>query len=137
VNAILNIKVNILSRKEVAPNIYLMRLKAPEIAQNALPGQFIHIKCSTDDYPLLRRPLSIHRIDKEKGEILRRPLSIHRIDKEKGEIYILFQVVGEGTKLLAQKEVGDNLDILGPIGNGFNIYPESRKILYWLYAKNL
>ncbi len=111
-SAILNIKVKILSRKEVAPNIYLIKLKAQEIVQDALPGQFIHIKCSTDHYPLLRRPLSIHRIDKEKGEI-----------------YILFQVVGEGTKLLAQKEVGDNLDILGPIGNGFNIYPESKKIM--------
>ncbi|MBU4314764.1 MAG: dihydroorotate dehydrogenase electron transfer subunit [Actinobacteria bacterium] len=109
---IYNIKVKILSRKEVAPNIYLMSLKVPEIVQDALPGQFIHIKCSKDNYPLLRRPLSIHRIDKEKGGI-----------------YILFQVVGEGTKLLAQKEVGDDLDIMGPIGNGFNIYPESRKIM--------
>ena len=111
-SAILNIKVKILSRKEVAPNIFLIKLSTPSVTQEALPGQFIHIKCSTDNYPLLRRPLSIHRIDKEKGEI-----------------YILFQVVGEGTKLLAQKEVGDNLDILGPIGNGFNIYPESKKIM--------
>lgn len=111
-SAILNIKVKILSRKEIAPNIYLMKLKAPEIAQGVLPGQFIHIKCSKDNYPLLRRPLSIHRIDKEKGEI-----------------FILFQVVGEGTKLLAGRTIGDDLDIMGPIGNGFNIYPESRKIM--------
>jgi len=112
VSAILNIKVKILSRKEVAPNIYLMNLKAPEIAQEALPGQFIHIKCSKDNYPLLRRPLSIHRIDKEKGEI-----------------FILFQIMGEGTKLLADRTIGDDLDIVGPIGNGFNIYPESKKIM--------
>jgi len=112
VSAILNIKVKILSGKEVVPNIYLMRLKAPEITQDALSGQFIHIKCSKDNYPLLRRPFSIHRIDKEKGEI-----------------FILLQVVGEGTKLLAQRVVGDDLDIMGPIGNGFNIYPESRKIM--------
>jgi dihydroorotate dehydrogenase electron transfer subunit len=111
-SAILNIKVKILSKKEVTPNIYLMKLKAPEIAQEALPGQFIHIKCSKDNYPLLRRPLSIHLIDKEKGEI-----------------FILFQVMGEGTKLLAQRAVGDDLDIMGPIGNGFNIYPESKKIM--------
>jgi len=109
---ILNIKVKILSRKEVAPNIYLMKLKAPEIVQDTLPGQFIYIKCSKDNYPLLRRPLSIHRIDKEKEEI-----------------YILFQVAGEGTKLLSQRVVGDDLDIMGPIGNGFNIYPESKKII--------
>jgi len=112
VSAILNIKVKILSGKEVAPNIYLMKLKAPEIAQDALSGQFIHIKCSKDNYPLLRRPFSIHRIDKEKGEI-----------------YILFQVVGEGTKLLSQMVIGDDLDIMGPIGNGFDIYPEIRKIM--------
>jgi len=112
VNAILNIKVKILSRKEVAPNIYLMKLSTPSITQEALPGQFIHIKCNVDSYPLLRRPISIHRIDKEKGEI-----------------YILLQVVGEGTKLLAQRKVGDNLDILGLLGNGFNIYPESKKIM--------
>ena len=111
-SAILNIKIKVLFKEEVSPNIYLMKLKTPEIAQDALPGQFIHIKCSTDNYPLLRRPLSIHRIDKEKGEI-----------------YILFQVVGEGTKLLSQKVVGDDLDIIGPIGNGFNVYPESKKIM--------
>jgi len=112
VSDILNIKVKILSKKEVVQNIYLMRLKAPEIVQNALPGQFIHIKCSKDNYPLLRRPLSIHRIDREKGEI-----------------FILFQVMGEGTKLLADRTIEDDLDIMGPIGNGFNIYPESKKIM--------
>jgi len=102
VSFIYNIKVKILSRKEVASNIYLMKLKTPEIAQDALPGQFIHIRCSKDNFPLLRRPLSIHRIDKEKGEI-----------------FILFQVVGEGTKLLADRTIEDDLDI----------YPESRKIM--------
>jgi len=112
VSFIYNSKVKILSKEKVAPNIYLMSLKAPEIAQDALPGQFIHIKCSKDNYPLLRRPLSIHRIDKEKGEI-----------------FILFQIIGEGTKLLANKTIEHDLDIMGPIGNGFNIYPESRKIM--------
>ena len=109
---IYNSKVKILSKKEVAPNTYLMSVKAPEIAQDALSGQFIHIKCSKDNYPLLRRPLSIHRIDKEKGEI-----------------FILFQIMGEGTKLLADRSIEDDLDIMGPIGNGFNIYPESKKVV--------
>lgn len=109
---IYNIKVKILSKEEVAPNIFLIKLSAPSVAQDALSGQFIHIKCSKDNYPLLRRPLSIHRVDKEKGEI-----------------FILFQVMGEGTKLLADKSIEDDLDIMGPIGNGFKIYPESKKIV--------
>jgi dihydroorotate dehydrogenase electron transfer subunit len=37
--------------------------------------------------------------------------------------------MGEGTKLLADRTIGDDLDIMGPIGNGFNIYPESKKIV--------
>ena len=111
---ILNLKIKILSRKEVTPNIYLLSLAAPAIAQQALPGQFLHIKCSKDNYPLL---------------LLRRPISIHRIDPQKGEIQILFQVVGEGTKLLAERPVGDDLDIIGPLGNGFKLYPESKKVM--------
>lgn len=109
---IYNICVKILSKEEVAPNIFLIKLLAPLIAQDAIPGQFVHIKCSKENYPLLRRPLSIHRIDKEKGDIS-----------------ILFQVIGEGTKLIANKSIGDDLDIMGPIGNGFNILPESKKIM--------
>jgi len=109
---ILKVNAKILLKEEVATNIFLIKLLAPFVAQEAIPGQFVHIRCSKDCYPLLRRPLSIHRIDKEKGEI-----------------FILFQVVGTGTKLLAEMAVGDDLDILGPIGNGFNIYPESQKIM--------
>ncbi|MBA7555885.1 Dihydroorotate dehydrogenase B (NAD(+)), electron transfer subunit [subsurface metagenome] len=112
VNFIYNIKAKILTKEEVAPDIFLIKLLAPSVTQEALPGQFIHIKCGKDNYPLLRRPLSIHRIDKEKGEI-----------------FILFQIMGEGTKLLTDRIIGDDLDIMGPIGNGFNIYPESRKIM--------
>jgi len=112
VSFIYSIKVQILFKKEVAPNIFLMKLSAPSIALEAIPGQFIHIKCGKDNY-----------------HVMRRPISIHKIDKKKGEIYILFQVVGESTKLLAQRLVGDYLDILGPIGNGFNILTKSKKII--------
>lgn len=112
VSFIYNIKVQILSKEEVASNIFLMKLSAPSITPEALPGQFIHIKCGKDNY-----------------HVMRRPISIHKIDKKRGEIYILFQVVGESTKLLAQRLVGDYLDILGPIGNGFNILTESKKII--------
>jgi dihydroorotate dehydrogenase electron transfer subunit len=112
VGEIKNIKIKILLKEEVAPNIFLMKLSAPSIAPEALPGQFIHIKCGEDNY-----------------HVMRRPISIHKIDKKRGEIYILFQVVGECTQLLAQKLVGDYLDILGPIGNGFNIFAESKKIM--------
>jgi dihydroorotate dehydrogenase electron transfer subunit len=112
VSVILNIKIKVLFREEVAPNIFLIKLSAPSITPEALPGQFIHIKCGKDTY-----------------QVMRRPISIHKIDKKKGEIYILFQVVGENTKLLAQRVVGDYLDILGPLGNGFNLLTKSKKMI--------
>lgn len=107
-----NLKVKIISKQELVPHIFLFKLNAPLIVQQALPGQFIHIHCNENRYPLLRRPLSLHRIDKKKGEI-----------------YILFQVVGEGTKLLSQKKLEEYLEILGPLGNGFTLHNKSRRIM--------
>jgi dihydroorotate dehydrogenase electron transfer subunit len=75
---------------------------APEIAKTALPGQFINIKIDDTTSPLLRRPFSIHFI---KGD----------------EIEIVFGIMGMGTKKLNCKNVGDYLDIIGPLGKPFNI----------------
>ena len=109
---VLKTKVKILSSEEIAPNIYLMGLSASLIANEAKPGQFIHIKCSTGDNPLLRRPISIHKIEKDKGEI-----------------FILFQVKGKGTKILSERKRGEYLNVIGPIGNGFHLFSKSQKIM--------
>ncbi|MBI4974851.1 MAG: dihydroorotate dehydrogenase electron transfer subunit [Candidatus Omnitrophica bacterium] len=66
------------------------------------PGQFIEIRCSDDLNPLLRRPLGLHRI-------------------LKNGIEVLYEVVGKGTALLSKKRKGESLDIIGPLGNGFDI----------------
>ena len=109
---VLKTKVKILSSEEIAPNIYLMGLSASLIANEAKPGQFIHIKCSTGDNPLLRRPISIHKIEKDKGEI-----------------FILFQVKGKGTEILSERKIGEYLDVIGPIGNGFQLFSKSQKVM--------
>jgi dihydroorotate dehydrogenase electron transfer subunit len=112
VRLILKTKVKIFLKEEVGPNIYLMGLSAPSITQEAKPGQFIHIKCNSTNNPLLRRPISIHRIDKDKGEI-----------------FILFQVKGKGTKILSERKVEEYLDVIGPIGNGFQLFPQTQKVM--------
>lgn len=86
---------------ELENSIYLMKLYAPDIAGNCHPGQFCNIKVSNSTFPLLRRPFSICDIDGEN-------------------IIFMFSVFGEGTKLLAMKKPGEDVDILGPLGNGFN-----------------
>jgi dihydroorotate dehydrogenase electron transfer subunit len=84
---------------------YLMRLWAPECAQFARPGQFVHLRCD----PTLP---------------LRRPISILRVNARESWIEILYKAVGEGTRLLAQKRPGDVISSIGPIGNPFQVHAE-------------
>lgn len=87
----------IVSKKQLAQNIYFMNVKAPRIAKVAKPGQFI-----------------IAKID-EKGE--RIPLTICDYDKNKETITIVFQVVGESTKKMSLLNEGDYFrDFVGPLG---------------------
>lgn len=92
--------------KKVAPGYFRLELTASAIAAEAKPGQFIQIRVGND--------LSV-------DPLLARPISIYRINREEGSITLLFKAVGKGTKLLASKRKGDALTIWGPIGNGFAI----------------
>ena len=86
---------------ELDHNIFLFKLYCPEIASEISPGEFLNIRVSTGFYPLLRRPFSI-------------------CDVQGDFIYIMFNIFGEGTKALASKKIDDTLDILGPLGKGFD-----------------
>jgi len=90
------------------PGIYLIWLECQQMASIAQPGQFVMVHCGEDS-------------------VLRRPLSIHQRDGNK--IALLFNVVGKGTHWLSQSKVGDNIDLLGPLGNGYSIQPSSRNLL--------
>lgn len=95
------------TRKELlTPDIVRMTLRAPQVAELASPGQFIMVKVSNEITPLLRRPLSIHQSGANEW------------------LQVLFKVVGKGTELLADREPGDLVDILGPLGHGFSL-PEA------------
>ncbi len=87
--------------KNEKENIFLLKVKAPQIAANCIPGQFCNIKVSGLTAPLLRRPFSI-------------------CDVEEDSLYFLFEVFGEGTRLISEKQVGAELNIMGPLGNGFD-----------------
>lgn len=104
-------KAKIVDKEKIERGYWRLRLSGcGDIAGKSMPGQFLHILC---------QDFSKKSCDK-KSPILRRPISIHRI-LAPDIIEILFKVVGQGTCLLSQKEIGQPLDILGPIGNGFKI----------------
>ncbi len=106
---------SISSSMEVVPGIHLMWIEAPDMAVTAQPGQFITVRCG--DFTL-RRPFSIHQSS---------PLI--REDPGGGEIAILFKVTGKGTLWLSQRKAGEKIDILGPLGKGFTIAPESSNLV--------
>jgi dihydroorotate dehydrogenase electron transfer subunit len=59
--------------------------------------------------------------------LLRRPFSVHQVDRDK--LALLFTIVGKGTLWLSQRQTGDNVDIFGPLGNGFTIQPDAKNLL--------
>lgn len=100
----------ILSHQAYEGEQYILRIAAPEIASKALPGSFVHI-----------------RVDESRP--LRRPISIMRVDAKAGWIEMLYKVLGEGTQLLSQRQVGEKLSVMGPIGKPFVTHMERRRPL--------
>ncbi len=76
--------------------------RLPRLAAAAAPGQFAQLRCGDHGGPLLRRPFSVAWT-------------------ESGTCSFVFEVVGEGTRLLAELTAGDVLDSLGPLGRGFSV----------------
>ena len=99
----MGVKVNceLLKKEMLIEGIYKFSVKAPEIAKLARAGQFLEIKVSETGEPFLRRPISIYNIEKEEGIV-----------------EFIFQVKGRGTELLADRKIGDLIDIMGPLGFG-------------------
>lgn len=61
--------------------------------------------------------------------LLRRPLSVHQVDETKTKFALLFATVGKGTLWLSRRQTNEKVDVFGPLGNGFNIQPNSKNLL--------
>jgi dihydroorotate dehydrogenase electron transfer subunit len=83
----------------------ILTLRAPEVARRTIPGQFAMI---------------------EAGRLLRRPFSIFRATTD--EISVAFDVIGEGTRWLAERALGDEVALAGPLGTGFSLNAEGPTI---------
>ena len=105
------IHAELIEKIKLKEDIYHFKVSAPEIVKTAKPGNFIEIRVTTTTVPFLRRPISIYNLEKEKGIL-----------------EFIFQTKGEGTKLLADKEVGDKIDIIGPLGFGTFKYEQYKNI---------
>ena len=93
----------VISQEQLSDDIFSMWIHTEAIASQAHAGQFI----------------SVYSNDGSK--LLPRPISICEIDKENGRLRIVYRVVGYGTKEFSGCRVGDTLEIMGPLGNGYTL----------------
>jgi dihydroorotate dehydrogenase electron transfer subunit len=100
-----SIKGRIKANNRVSGTCYKIVLDAPAVAGSAVPGNFLMLKISDGNEPLLRRPLSIHAVNRSSP----------------GSVELLYEVVGRGTQILSQKTAGQRVDMIGPLGNGFSL----------------
>lgn len=101
----------IIDNIELAPDIYQMLICSEYIAKCAKPGQFVNIKCCEGT-----------------NAILRRPISICDVNREKNHVSLVYQKRGTGTEFLSKKRAGDTLDIIGPLGKGFDICDNNKSM---------
>jgi dihydroorotate dehydrogenase electron transfer subunit len=93
---------SVVANIQLSKTIYCLALRTNKIASQVKPGQFVHLQ------------LFGH------GEhILRRPFSVHDVSNDRKELIIIYQTVGRGTLLLSGLKSGNYVNLLGPVGNGW------------------
>ncbi len=103
---------SVISNEQLTENCWKMTLEAPRIASEIRPGQFIHIKIGGTNDPFLRRPFSVFRVA--------------RLGKDVFGIEFVYKVVGRGSRLMTRLKRRDELDIIGPLGHGFEWHRDKR-----------
>ena len=104
-------RATVLSNEMISAGIYSMWLENRAASLLAKPGQFISVYCE------------------DKSRLLPRPISICEVDKQRGALRIVFRVAGAGTDEFAHMTVGQGVDIMGPLGNGYTLQAEGKAIL--------
>lgn len=108
-----NHKTIVLSNQEISPGYFRMRILAPDYTRLAKPGQFVMFRVQRSLLPLLRRPFGIFRAGFMPPDCDTMP--------PKEFIEIIYKVVGSGTKIMQGLHYGDPVELLGPLGSGFDL----------------
>lgn len=90
---------------KIAKDTYKMKIKGSFVKECRTPGQFLNI-----------------RIGNGKEHMLRRPISISEIEREENMVTIVYRINGAGTKFMADISSGSDIDIMGPLGRGYDIF---------------
>ncbi|AJE03361.1 dihydroorotate dehydrogenase electron transfer subunit [Geobacter pickeringii] len=115
-------KSTVISNQEVSPGYFRMRMTAPPELAGSQPGQFIMVRVRDAIDPLLRRPFGIFDVGVAESEFPGLGAATY--------LEMLYKVVGKGTEALSGYHHGDHVDVIAPLGAGFDLGdPEEEKIL--------
>jgi dihydroorotate dehydrogenase electron transfer subunit len=114
-----NLRTVVLSNQEISPGYCRMRILAPGYADLAQAGQFVMLRVQRTPLPLLRRPFGIFRVGFMPADCDSLP--------PKEFIEIVYKVVGSGTRMMQELQQGDRVELLGPLGRGFEAGPATQE----------
>lgn len=97
----------VLSHKKYGEHFHSLTIVAPEIGASIRPGQFVTVACGESRANILRRPFSVYRVHKRGGWA--------------STIELVFDIRGSGTKYLSELRGHSTVDLLGPLGRGFQL----------------
>jgi len=98
-------EAGILRTKLLTNNIYLIDLSCDAVACESVPGQFVQVRVGYGTDPFLRRTFSVCGADPERGEII-----------------LMIKIKGHGTKILCSIKKGKTINVIGTLGNGFDLH---------------
>ena len=105
----------ILENRRITPVTWIMKIHAPEAAPRMRAGQFVNLLTSTGIVPLLRRPMSIHRVVEHMGVA--------------SGFCVLYDVIGPGTRNLRDMKKGERISFIGPLGNQISVPETARRAI--------
>ena len=97
------VSATVMFHEQIASDVYSLYLQVGEMAKEAVPGQFVSIYC------------------KEGSRLLPRPISICEALPDKGQLRVVYRVVGAGTKEFSKLHAGAEVEVMGPLGNGYTL----------------
>ena len=103
-------KSRVVSNERLNAYYWRLTLEAPQIASEIRPGQFINVKISDANDPLFKRPFSVFKC--------------LRLNKGALGVEVIYKIVGRGTNRMSNLGTGDELDVIGPLGHGFELCPD-------------
>ena len=107
----IQVYAKVLDQTEIIKNYFILKIYAPEIVKEAIPGQFIMLSAW-----------------KQRDPLLRRPFTFNRFFSKEGSFELLYKKVGKGTEIMSNLKTSDQVSLLGPLGNGIKFTQNMKRI---------